>query len=51
MKILIIIDSIKALESKLIKALIEEVEVLIITKLINNSRGVENAKDDNNSKL
>ena len=51
MKILIIIDSTKALESKLIKAFIEEVEVLIIIKLINNSRGAESAKDNNNLKL
>ena len=34
MRILIIIDSIKALENKLTKALIEEVEVLIIIKAL-----------------
>ena len=50
MRVLFIIDSIKALENKLIKALIEEVEVLIIIKLINNSQGVESAKDDDNLK-
>ena len=50
-RILIIINLIKALENKLAKALIEEVEVLIIIKLINILRGVESAKDDDNLKL
>ena len=36
MRVLIIIDLIKALENKLIKAFIEEVEVLIITKALEN---------------
>ena len=47
----IIINSIKALENKLTKTLIKEVEVLIITKLINILKGVEGAKDSDNSKL
>ena len=51
MRILIIIDSTKALENRLAKALIEEVEVLIIIKLINILRGVESAEDGNNLKL
>ena len=50
-KILIIIDSIEALENKLVKAFIEEVEVLVIIKLINISKDVESAKDNNNLKL
>ena len=47
----IVIDSTKASENKLIKASIEEVEVLIIMKSINNLRGVENAKNSDNLKF
>ena len=50
-EVLIIIDLIKALESKLIKAFTKEVEVLIIIKLINISRDVKSAKDSDNLKL
>ena len=51
MRVLIIIDLTKALESKLAKALIEEVEVLIITKLINISKDAKSAENEDNSKL
>ena len=51
MRILIIIDLIKALENRLVKALIKEVEVLIIIKLINILRGVKSVESDNNLKL
>ena len=41
----------KALESKLAEAFIKEIEILIITKLINILRGVESAENDDNLKL
>ena len=49
MRVLIIIDSIKALENKLAKAFIEEVEVLIIIKSTNISR--DDIKDKDSLKL